>query len=364
MDVRYYILRDVKPRIKDMGADEYRLTVADPDLYRNRIAFDTLLYCKQENKIYLGLMAFDSDIFYRFNPESNSFESLGYSKVGEKYEVKIHRSLVDDGDHFIYGATAGLHDVSLRNKAPGGRLFRYDKKTQSIEFLGIPCPHEYIQTITLDPERKILYGLTYPVFKFFRFDIETRKTIDFGYIGSITHISALDDQGRFWGTWHQRYHYLFYYDPNINGMNFFDHGLPLEGGNVMYPGAGPVDCMINGQDGYLYIGTTSGALIRLDPRNAKCEYLGKPYPEQRMPSLEIGSNGLIYGCGGDKGKTYIFSYDRGKSSFQILGQIQAPDGLKCYRTHDMCIVGNNRFFIGETDHPRRAGYLWECRLNE
>ncbi len=29
-------------------------------------------------------------------------------------------------------------------------------------------------------------------------------------------------------------------------------------GSLMYPGSGPVDCMINGGDGYLYIGTGDG----------------------------------------------------------------------------------------------------------
>ena len=55
--------------------------------------------------------------------------------------------------------------------------------------------------------------------------------------------------------------------------------------NIMYPGAGPIDTMINGRDGYLYIGTCGGTLVRLDPRTAQADYLGRPAPTRRMPGL-------------------------------------------------------------------------------
>lgn len=359
--VKYHILRDLKePR--ELGDDNYRRTVSDPDLYHNQIAFTSLLYLDGYKKLYLGLTAFDTDVFYQFDPETEKFESLGYPKISEKYEVKIHRSLSYDGGKFIYGATACLHDLSLRNDAPGGKIFRYNINSKEIEILGIPCPPDYIQTISLDKKRNIVYGFGYPVFKFFRFDINAKKTTDFGYIGSIIHISAIDDGGKLWGTWHQKFHNLFCYNPDSNKINFFEHGIPGATGGKMYPGAGPVDSMINGGDGFIYIGATGGSLLRLNPDNAECEYLGKPYPEDRMPAIFVGNDNLIYGCGGDEGNTYMFSYDRAKRSFTVLAQLKAADGLSCYRTHDMAMIGKNRFFIGETDNPKRAGYLWEIRI--
>ncbi|KKN02285.1 hypothetical protein LCGC14_1119310, partial [marine sediment metagenome] len=48
---------------------------------------------------------------------------------------------------------------------------------------------------------------------------------DFGYVGSISHISALDDGGCFWSTWNRRTHYLYKHDPRTGEVAFFDHGL-------------------------------------------------------------------------------------------------------------------------------------------
>lgn len=361
MEIKYHVLRDLQ-QPKDLGADEYRRTVADRDMLRNRIAFDSLLYLPGRKKLFLGLMAYDNDILYSFDPQSAEFESLNYPRVAEKYEIKLHRSLNYDGGKFIYGGTSALHDASLYLDGPGGRVFRYDLETKEIEMLGIPSPHDYIQTITLDAERGIVYGLLYPVFKFFKLDIATREIRDFGYIGSITHISALDQKGRFWGTWHWRYHHFFCYDPDADKILFHDRGMDWEQGGPMYPGAGPVDAMINGEDGFIYLGTTSGVLARLDPEQVTFEYLGKPYPGRRMPALRLGEDGRIYGCGGDDGRTYIFAYDRGTRSFEVLCRIRADDGIGCFRTHDMAMIGTNRFFVGETDNPTRAGYLWECTL--
>ncbi|MFH0807470.1 MAG: hypothetical protein V2A57_03550 [Elusimicrobiota bacterium] len=361
MKVKRYVLCDLKTE-RDLGADEYKRSVADPDMYRNRVGFDCLLYIEKYKKLFCGLAAFDNDIFYTFDPATKKYESLGYSKIAEKYEVKIHRSLTFDGNKTIYTATACLHDASLYMDAKGGRIFSYDIESKKYETLAAPFPHNYIQTITLDMKRRIIYAMTYPNFNLIRFDIDTRKVTNIGFMGSITHISALDDKGRFWGTWHQRHHKFYRYDPDANKVEFFDFNIPNATGGTMYAGAGPVDTMINGGDGFIYIGITDGALVRLDPEKLKIEFLGKPFAEGRMPGLEIGSDNLIYGIGGDDGKSFLFTYDRSKRSFNILGEIKEPGGIGCHRSHDIAIVDKKTIYVAESDNPRRACYLWECKL--
>ena len=81
----------------------------------------------------------------------------------------------------IYGATACLHDCDEYLKAPGGKIFKYDPNRKQIEILGIPVAHNYIQTIALDKKRKIICGFSFPVEKFFRYDLRTNKSTDFGY---------------------------------------------------------------------------------------------------------------------------------------------------------------------------------------
>lgn len=133
----------------------------------------------------------------------------------------------------------------------------------------------------------------------------------------------------------------------------------------MYPGAGPVDSMINGHDGYLYVGTTGGSLCRLDPQTAEIEYLGHPSPTRRLPGLMVWNEDLLLGVGGDREKGFVFTYDRRTGAFDRLGSIiDTESGLPLYRVHDVC-RGRDPYtvYVAETDVPTRSGYLWECRID-
>ena len=359
-NVRYHVLRDYAGRDIDVDAGDKRRDEAFKSHY---VAFTSLL-SHPDGLLYCGVTAFDNEILWVFDPEDGTFRSLGYPEVGEPFEVKVHRSLEYAPDGIVYGASACLYALDERRKAPGGALFRYDPDAGKLEKLGVPVRYDYIQTITLDPKRRILYGQTYPVFKFFAYHIDTGKVDDFDYIGSITHISALDDEGCLWGTWDRSRHLLFKYDPSLRDIVYFGHGLPGGEGmaNIMYQGAGPVDCMINGEDGYLYIGTTGGTLVRLDPKTAEARHLGKPYPFRRMPGLAMWKDGLLLGVVGDGGSSFLFTYDRETGAFRDLGPVVAEDGLALYRPHDLAIWGDKTIYIAETDVPERSGYLWECEV--
>jgi len=360
--VRYHVLRDIVAEGVDV--DDSRAK-RDDHFMENYIAFTCLLANPNDGLLYCGVTAFNQDILHTFDPEGKTFRSLGYREIGEPFEVKVHRSLELASDGTIYGASACLHGVDKRRQAPGGALFRYDPKADRLEKLGIPVQYDYIQTISLDDERGLIYGQTYPVFKFFVYRLDTGRVDDFDYIGSITHISAVDDAGCLWGTWDRTRHHLFKYDPSDGDIVFFGHGIPdgAKMSNMMYAGAGPVDCMINGGDGYIYIGTTGGTLVRLDTKTAEVEYLGKPYASQRMPGLKIWRDGWLLGVVGDTELSYVFAYDREAGRFEDLGPIvSSDDGRPLYRTHDLAIVHDRYAYVAETDVPGRSGYLWECEI--
>jgi len=364
MKIAAHVLRDTKEPVPvPLNTLGWRDFTANPDWKRNLISTTSLVWHAGRNRLVCGLTSFDTDIFYEFDPAASEFHSLDYPSVSEPFEIKIHRSLVLANDGSLYGATACLHREDQRYEAPGGRIFRYDFESGSYDFLGIPVPHDYIQTITLDEKRGLIYGVTYPVFDFFVFDLTERRTRYRHHVGSAPHVMAIDDAGCIWSTWSPRTHNLFKYDPDADRMHFFDHSVSGGSAGLMYPGAGPIDMMINGGDGFLYVGLTTGDLVRLEPGSARVEYLGKPSAETRLPAMEVGPDGRIWGICGFLGKCRLFAYDRESGSFEDLGPIrESQTDLPIFIAHDMAFAGEDRIFVGETDTTDRAAYLWEIRL--
>ncbi|MBI4025270.1 MAG: hypothetical protein HY360_09845 [Verrucomicrobia bacterium] len=363
--VTHHVLADYRGKqLSDFAGDPYELKANNPECFNNLVAFCCLLH-HPDGCLYCGLTRFNGDILYRFDVRTKQFESLGYQRVSELFECKIHRSLELASDGAIYGATAGLHFENRRLEAPGGALFRYDPKSKQLRKLTVPVPHDYIQTITLDERRRLIYGQTYPVFKFFVYHLDDGTVENYDYTGSISHISAIDDRGCYWSTWNGVQHWLYKYCPDQRKIHWFKHSLPNArcDSNIMYPNAGPIDCMINGGDGWLYVGTCGGSLCRLHAESAAVEYLGHPAPTRRLPALKKFRDHLLIGCCGDEDGGCLFTYDTRARHFEALGPIiDSQTGLPLYRTHDLAIGPDGRVYVGETDVPTRSGYLWEVEL--
>ena len=103
---------------------EYMDFKTDDDLRRKWISFDGVL-CDND-RVYLGITSFNSDIFRAYDRSKEEFIDLGYSRVADPFDAKFHRSLIKSEDGFIYGAIALLHDVDNYWNAPGGSVVRYN----------------------------------------------------------------------------------------------------------------------------------------------------------------------------------------------------------------------------------------------
>ncbi len=358
--IRHYTMREYSRSVSASVDDLVTGADTSDDFNRDYYAFVCLRHNPRDNRLYCGMTNLSQDLLYAFSPRDKRFECLGYNEFGEKFEVKIHRALEIDTRGMIVGATSCLHGPDKRMEAPGGKIFQYNPAAKKYETICIPKEHDYIQTISFDNKRGMIYGFTYPVFDFFVYSMEQREVVYRQFMDSIVHISAIDDAGGYWGTW-SRKHNLFRYDPEKNTVQFHDHGFPEKGGNLMYPGAGPIDCMVNGYDGFMYVATDLGSLYRLNPANAQLEFLGKPFAAQRMPGLILGDDGLLYMSGGDDYASMLACYDRNTGNFQVMGKIQVENGESCFRTHDIEKIGN-AIYVGETDNPDRGDFLWECTI--
>lgn len=325
----------------------------------NYFAFCTVLFNPDDGLVYCGTTAYDGEVMWTFDPQTKEFESLHWPETpgAEKYDVKVHRSLaLDDG--MIYGATAGLHPIESRLKTEGGKVFRFDPNTKKFEVLGIPIKRGYIQSMAMDGKRKIVYGFTKPDNRFFRFDVPTKRATDFDYVGNGPHIPAVDDDGTCWGHGGKGGVQLLSYHPDRGLIFHKEESI----GRLLLDDV-HIDGMINGGDGFIYIGTTGGFLLRLDPKNVSLKYLGHPCPGIRLPGLCVGKDGLIYGATGTNFKTYAFAYDRENEKFYDLGPLYDPDlNDSCHLPHHATITDDGTIYTGDTDNPKRCGFLWEVKV--
>jgi hypothetical protein len=175
----------------------------------------------------------------------------------------------------------------------------------------------------------------------------------------------MDDSGCVWATW-SRGNNLFKYDPEKKEIDWLKVGLPKLAVSHFASSPsdpGQVDCMVNGGDGFIYIGSVSGGLFRLDPGEVKVEYLGKPLVGLRMAAMTIGPEGRIYAIGGMGEGSRLFSYDREEGKFTIHGAVIDEDGQSPYITHHVVMSDSRTFYSGETDNPKRSGFLWESVLD-
>jgi hypothetical protein len=339
------------------------------------ISVDCVLADDERNQVWCGITNFAGDIFHVFDRTTNEFESLNFPAVGDSYDAKFHRALEFDDDGTIWAATALLHDVDRYLDAPGGAIVHFHPSTRTLEIAARPIPHVYIQAITLDRERGLLYGQTFTPEHVFVFDLQSHSFKDLGVIGSgfamgQSEAIAVDRNGTVWGTWSVTRAWLntpgndqfrlWNYHPDEGRIKFLEHGLPTLAGRNGYAHADGVHA---GPDGAIYMGTAEGLLCRIDPDDHRVTAIGKPGPHRRLAAMANGPDGMLYGSAGRDGAANLFRYDTARNTLEDLGLIfDATLQERAFQIHDMTIAADGTIFAGENDVPYRSGYLWEISL--
>ncbi len=343
------IVQDAPPPSADLEAAVPGIKIVN--------AYTSVLYNPSNGLVYCGLTDYDNDILYTYNPATGKFASCNIKPVTTKFDVKVHRSLIfDPDDDCIYCASATLQQESEYVESVGGKIFRHDPATGRTEVLATPLPHVGIQTICLDNTRKIIYGHGYPVPLMFAYHIRENKVVELG-LGSLPHQAGCDKDGNLWGTINHAKN-LFRYNPD-DGLVVLDITLPEFNRqrltmNIFYQAPDEDTC---------YIGTGAGALLAFDPKAVEFRYLGKPLADVRIEGLQVGSDGLLYGCGGYF-ESEIFAYDRESKRFYNLGPIADPElDIRCIIPHDMTMDADDVIYTGETDMiGRSTAAVWECKV--
>lgn len=356
---------------------EHRDFMQDDGWRENWISFDGVVCHPGTERVYCGITSFDADIFKAYDCRQESFVDLGFGRIADPYDAKFHRSMELSGDGgTLYTATALLHEIDRYWDAPGGGIFRHDIASGETEKLGIPLPHNYIQSIALDESRGVVYGMHFTPERLSLFDLETRKSRDLGPLGSAMSMAqgenlVLDDDGCCWFGWGLTRAYqseggpnqyrLGKYDPDQSKVVHYAEGLPYANGSF---GTAHLEGLFNLGTGCLYASGDNGSLYRIDTGTAEAIYLGTPIPDRRsrLTSLAMHTDGYAYGITGRDGRTQLLRFDPNTDTCELGDPIVDGDGVAMFQCHDVGITPGGVLFAGENDHPERSSYLWEIRL--
>ena len=354
--------------------NDLRSITHNPKRGEDWIATTTTLFNPNDGLIYAGLTSRDGDILYSYDRSTGKATCCDYLSVRVEGEIKVHRSLELGPDGKLYSGSAGLVDRKTRDAHPGGQLWSYDPATGEYDVFGIPVPHDYVQHITVDFVRQVMYGGTYPTPWFFAFDLKTRTTKKCSYSGALPHRSVVADDGKVWSGYSMSMdlangdNMLMTYDPDTNDITYHDFGLPMVGTSDPRQ----IDDMVNLGDGYIYASTVSGGFSRINPKTCDIEWYGKPSRGMRLAGIDEAPDGRLfittgafYGMHKDDAPCHVFAVDRDTKQFYDYGIIEDPDfGDGCQVVHHLSIDDEGTLWVGETDTHNRSGCLWECHLED
>jgi len=370
----------------------------NPSWFNGWISFDAITWSSKEKTLYCGLNSLDGDLLYRFSPSAGKFESMHTQGWTDRYDVKIHRTLlINPKDQCLYFATSQLHDPDQQQEAKGGKLVKFNPQTGVFELICIPVPHLYIQSIAADWERNILYGFTYPAEAVFRTDLKTGKSQILAYIGNATmmvqpHNAIVDREGWLWGTYAETRAWdevkgpnpvrLFKYHPGPNKFTWFDHGLcrrnekqqllsdppmPERSPSALetrhHEDFGFCDSMTYDGQHYIYAGSVAGVLSRIDTQTGKVQKIANAMPSVRFPALEM-KDGILYGGGGMNGYTQLIRWKTNTDNLEVYSNLVAQNiNDRPERIHELAVDDEHKIFLGENDNHHRSSYLWSVHLD-
>nr|WKN37289.1 hypothetical protein K4G66_01020 [Tunicatimonas sp. TK19036] len=138
---------------------------------------------------------------YAYNPQTNHIQHLGdlTEICGEKgqraiSQGKSHVSFHENQGKLYFATHIGYYEQidgmerlpvtkpDGYNLYPGGHLLAYDLASETFDDLAIAPHGEGILTLTMDKDRNLLYGITWPKGYFIQYDIQQKKLETYGLI--------------------------------------------------------------------------------------------------------------------------------------------------------------------------------------
>ena len=318
-------------------------------------------------KVAYGATSGDRCHIFRYDPASNQMKDLavvdgpntvlkGMVRDGSTLYVgtMLTRKQLWWEDHRRGGKLDELDAnlVTIDNTWKTGHLYRItgaDGNSPKLEDLGVPVEGQGIHTLAMDSKHGLVYGLTYPAGRFFIFDTKTGKTetITFGTTAAhvsnhmVGVVSVTKDLTDFTLGEVESYGKLV-----AKAMHVMPDGVLYtsgwEGQIIKYDPAvakprdrftviATIPCVPERQywnrideiiesKGKLYMGTSDGYILRLDPVTKEIENFGKPIRAIEVMGMTVSPlDGKIYGISGgdEEGLSRFWSLDPEKGVFEV-----------------------------------------------
>jgi outer membrane protein assembly factor BamB len=266
----------------------------------------------------------------------------------------------------------------------GGHIYEYDPKTGDVKTyrnedacplkdLGIPVPGNGVYAMALSPDKRTLYGVSYPDAHFFVFDLASGKSRD---LGEFLAYKVYGGPERDWRSVPRALYcdpgtgdvytsgdngFLVRYSPKTGRLALTYMRLPGEYWEGLSSRDYPVvESFEADARGNLYATTSDGFLLRLDLAHEAAAVLGKPRISRRMRAMKIGPDGILYMITGEPERSCkLHTYNPATASFSELGPFAVDHSpyysRRAYQFDAMAIGPDGTVFCGESD---RGGKLF------
>jgi hypothetical protein len=241
--------------------------------------------------------------------------------------------------------------------APSGHLLEYvphDLENLQIEIgkplsvvdHGAAISGESISALTIDRQRNVIYGLTAPNAHLFKFSIADHTFTDLGIVAkdlpwgekfeherAFSRMLVIDREGNVFVSGENGAFYRFAIATETLEKLLIH--APTVPGREAYT---KVDVFLADDTGMIYGGTSDGYLFRLDPQKLTVTNLGKPLNQYHIAGLAKGTDGRLYGVGGDTSEmARMFSYDPSTGAYDLLGFVDV--NRRPYYTWQAYVIG-------------------------
>lgn len=389
------------PNVNEIPSDDSRISA---------------LICNNSKYIY-GATSGKQSYLFLFDKYVNKVRPLG--KIPNS--SGIHHTLVSDNDGNIYIGTGLnlLDEIPLTRDFPGGhrqietqlwkdilkyhssfeggRILKYSSKNDEkvflpddnaiVDDLGLVLAKNSIYALTINNEKDALYGITYPDAHFFKFDIETNKTTDYGEMLDTLVCSGPE---RSWRSVPRALICLkdgkiltagsdgliIFFNPITE--KFEETGMRIPGEyweSWNYFGFPVVEQLIDGGDNIIYGSTSDGFIFKINLENNTLIDLGKPRLTRRVRGMALGKDSNLYMICGELGqpcKLFSFNTDKmeGFKNWSYISVDRSPYYQKrAYQFDAMTISDDGTVFMGESDRRGKlflfipGGKIFEGGLN-